>query len=58
MTIEAFSFSHSIVGDCRGLGLCQAIEIVTSKVKKTPAPKLAQEVSRLGGGRLDGYRVE
>ena len=39
-----FSSRYSIVGDCRGLGLCQALEIVGSKSRKIPSPKLAKEV--------------
>jgi len=35
---------YSIVGDCRGLGLCQALEIVGSKSRKIPSPKLAKEI--------------
>jgi len=36
--------SHDIVGDHRGMGLVQSIEIVRSKARNTPAPALAAEV--------------
>jgi 4-aminobutyrate aminotransferase/(S)-3-amino-2-methylpropionate transaminase len=35
---------HSIIGDVRGLGFMQAIELVTDRKSKTPDPDCAQRV--------------
>ena len=39
-------FSHTILGDFRGLGLLYSLEIVESKDSKTAAPELATEVNK------------
>ena len=42
--LEALSDKHEAIGNVRGLGFMQAIEFVTDRGSKTPAPDRAQRV--------------
>ena len=44
--LKGLEMSHSVVGDCRGLGLEIGIELVTDHNDRTPAPDLARRVVR------------
>ncbi|MEZ5091835.1 aspartate aminotransferase family protein [Nocardioides sp.] len=44
--LEALESSYDVVGDVRGRGLLQGLELVTDKASKTPADGLGQEITR------------
>jgi 4-aminobutyrate aminotransferase / (S)-3-amino-2-methylpropionate transaminase / 5-aminovalerate transaminase len=46
---------HSVIGNVRGLGFMQAIELVTDQKTKTPDPDRAQRV--IDGARQRGLLV-
>ena len=41
---------YELVGDVRGMGLVQAVEIVSSKLSKSPVPRLATQVQDESSG--------
>jgi len=42
--LEAMAEKSSIIGDVRGMGLMQGLEIVTDRQSKTPAPELVVDI--------------
>lgn len=42
---------HECIGDVRGVGAMQAIELVSDRAAKTPAPKLADAIIKTAGER-------
>ncbi len=42
--LEALREKHAIIGDVRGMGLMQALELVEDRQTKTPAPRATAEV--------------
>jgi 4-aminobutyrate aminotransferase/(S)-3-amino-2-methylpropionate transaminase len=44
--LVAMAERHGSIGDVRGVGAMQAIELVTDRVAKTPAPKLVDAIAK------------
>ncbi|MFN7995676.1 MAG: aspartate aminotransferase family protein [Bryobacteraceae bacterium] len=54
-TLEELRDRYPVIGDVRGMGLMQALELVEDRVRKTPAPEAAAEL--MEAARRNGLLV-